>query len=147
MKGEQWLGEVVSTRSLAELLDPASLGLLIKPARGIWVPGGWLGCWLAGQGKGQFQVNSYWPFQPLEDDASAASASSTWVGGQFQANFHWLFQPLGEDVSAVSASAAWVASSWVVWVGVMQGGDFPSPLLASLVPGLWLIVQCCDLWK
>ena len=52
MEGERCLREVVSTRSLAELLDPASPGLLIKPTRGIRVPGGWLGCWVAGQGRG-----------------------------------------------------------------------------------------------
>ena len=37
---------------VVELLDRASLGLLIKPARGSRVPGGWMGCWLAGQGRG-----------------------------------------------------------------------------------------------
>ena len=108
---------------------------------------GLLGGW-AGQGVGgQFQANSHWSFQPLEEDASAASASSTWVGSQFQANSHWSFQPLGEDASAVSASSAWVAASLVVWVGEMQGGDSPSPLLVSQVPGLRLIFQCRDLWK
>ena len=95
MEAERCLGEVVSTRSLAELLDPASPGLLIKPARGIWVPArglvGLLGGWARQGVGGQFQVNSYWLFQPLEEDASTAFASSAWVGGQFQANCHWSF--------------------------------------------------------
>ena len=44
----RYLGEVVSTRSPVELLDPAFPGPLIRPARGIWVPGGCAGCWAAG---------------------------------------------------------------------------------------------------
>ena len=83
----------------------------------------------AGEGVGgQFQANSYWSFQPLEEDASAAPASSTWVGGQFHANSHW---PLGEDASSVPASSAWDAASWVAWVCEMQGGNSPSLLLVS----------------
>ena len=34
---------MLSTRSLAELLDSASPDLLIRPARGILVSGGWVG--------------------------------------------------------------------------------------------------------
>ena len=60
---------------------------------------------------------------------------SSGVGGQFQANSYWPFQPLEEDASAVSASSASVTASWVVGVG-----DFPSP-------GLWVTVQCRDLWR
>ena len=63
MDGDWRPGEVVSARSFAELLDPASLGLLIT-----------------GQGHpgsgGQFQANSHWP---LREDASAVPASSAWV--------------------------------------------------------------------
>ena len=73
------------------------------------------------------------------EDASVASASSTWVKGQFQANSHW---SLEDDASAVSAFPAWVVSSWVPWVDEMQGDDSLSPLLF-----LEAIVQCRDLWK
>ena len=72
------------------------------------------------------------------------SASSTWVGDQFQANSQW---SLEEDASAVSTFSAWVAASWVFWVGEMQGGDSPSPLLVLLVLGLGVIVPCHDLWE
>ena len=47
----------------------------------------------------------------------------------------------------MSASSAWVAASLVVWVGEMQGGDSPSPLLVSLVLGLRLIFPYRGLWK
>ena len=43
---ERYLREVLSTRSLAELLDPASPDLLIRLARGIRVPGGCVGGWV-----------------------------------------------------------------------------------------------------
>ena len=61
-------------------------------------------------------------------EASAASASSTWVGGQFQANFHWLLEDAAGDVPSFSA---WVVFFWVSWMAEMQGGDsllLPFPL-------------------
>ena len=62
------------------------------------------------------------------EDASVASASSTWVGGQFQVNSHW---SLKDAASGVSAFSAWVVSSWVSWMDEMQGDD-SLPLLLVL---------------
>ena len=63
------------------------------------------------------------------EDASVASASSTWVGAQFQANSHWSLEDAASDVSAFSA---WFVSSWVSWMDEMQGDDS--------LPLLWVLL-------